>query len=67
MEYRADKQGNVHVGMGNTKFKAEDLLLNLKALQVNDVSTCSCIKGRRHQSWLISILEAPKLSTMLIH
>lgn len=60
LEFRADRTGIVHVMFGKASFAAEDLLINLKALQeCIDRNRPSGAKGRYWRSVYISATMGP--------
>lgn len=62
LEFRADKTGIVHVKFGKASFKAEDLLINLKALQETvDRNRPSGAKGRYWRSVYVSSSMGPSI------
>ena len=61
-EFRADRSGIVHVMFGKASFAAEDLLVNLKALQeVIDRNRPSGAKGRYWRSVYVSASMGPSI------
>jgi large subunit ribosomal protein L1 len=61
-EFRADRTGIVHVMFGKASFTAEDLLVNLKALQeVIDRQRPSGAKGRYWRSVYVSASMGPSI------
>jgi large subunit ribosomal protein L1 len=63
LEFRADKTGIVHVMFGKVSFPAEDLLVNLKALQETiDRNRPSGAKGRFWRTVCISSTMGPSIS-----
>lgn len=62
LEFRADKTGIVHVLFGKAGFTAEDLLVNLKALQETvDRNRPSGAKGRYWRSVYVSSTMGPSI------
>ncbi|MDB9527442.1 50S ribosomal protein L1 [Oscillatoria sp. CS-180] len=62
LEFRADKAGIVHVLFGKTKFDAQDLLVNLKALQeCVDRNKPSGAKGRYWRTMYVSATMGPSI------
>ncbi|KOR37443.1 MULTISPECIES: 50S ribosomal protein L1 [Planktothricoides] len=62
LEFRADRTGIVHVLFGKASFSAEDLLVNLKALQdCIDRNRPSGAKGRYWRSLYVSATMGPSI------
>jgi len=62
LEFRADKTGIVHVMFGKATFSAEDLLVNLKALQDTiDRNRPSGAKGRYWRSMYVAATMGPSI------
>ena len=62
LEFRADKTGIVHVKFGKASFNAEDLLINLKALQETvDRNRPTGAKGRYWRSIYVSSSMGPSI------
>lgn len=62
LEFRADRTGIVHVMFGKSSFPAEDLLVNLKALQETiDRNRPSGAKGRYWRTMYVSATMGPAI------
>lgn len=62
LEFRADRTGIVHVMFGKASFTAEDLLVNLKALQETiDRNRPSGAKGRYWRTVFVSATMGPSI------
>ena len=62
LEFRADRTGIVHVMFGKAAFPAEDMLLNLKALQETiDRNRPSGAKGRYWRTMYVSATMGPSI------
>lgn len=62
LEFRADRTGIVHIQFGKSAFPAQDLLINLKALQETiDRNRPSGAKGRYWRSLYVSATMGPAI------